>query len=397
MDDAPPRLQDEEVEDRRDQISRPRSDAPSPAPGRAPPQERPPREDPAEEKGGEDKPASPRHRRLLVAAGLLAAVLVLAGGAYWWWQASHWESTDDAFLEAHVTRVAPQVSGPVAQLLVDDNQQVEAGALLVQIDPRNFEVALANAEARRGSAAAQIAEAEAQVSVRRAAIGQARANQIIAEADRENTETTLRRFRSVDPRAVTRQQTDDAEASARSARARVEAAKQEVSAAAAQAAAAEAQRRAAEAALREAEAAVSNAQLQLSYTRITAPVAGRIANRGVEAGNYVTPGQALLSIVERDVWVTANFKETQLRRIRPGQPVQVRVDAYPRPVLEARIDSIQSGTGARFSVLPPQNATGNYVKVTQRVPVKIVIEDDRAKDMPLSPGLSVVPRVRISD
>ncbi|RAI58210.1 HlyD family secretion protein [Roseicella frigidaeris] len=342
-----------------------------------------------------ETPASPGRRRWLIAAGLVAGLLVLGGGAAWWWQARLWESTDDAFLESHVTRLAPQVSGPVARLLVEDNQPVQAGQLLVQIDPRNFEVALANAVARRGSAAAQIAEAEAQLAVRRAAIGQARANQVIAEADRENTETTLRRFRSVDPRAVTRQQSDDAEAAARSARARVEAAKQEVTAAEAQAAAAEAQRQAAEAALREAEAAVENAGLQLSYARITAPVAGRVANRGVEVGNYVTPGQALLSIVEPEVWVTANFKETQLRRIHPGQAVQLRVDAYPRPLLAGRVDSIQSGTGARFSVLPPQNATGNYVKVTQRVPVKIVIEDARARDLPLSPGLSVVPSVRI--
>jgi membrane fusion protein (multidrug efflux system) len=128
---------------------------------------------------------------------------------------------------------------------------------------------------------------------------------------------------------------------------------------------------------------------------VLAPVAGRVANRGVEAGNMVTPGQALLAVVEPDIWVTANFKETQLRRIHPGQEVEITVDAYPDPVLRGRVDSIQRGTGARFSILPPQNATGNYVKVTQRVPVKIVVADDRARQMPLSPGLSVAPSVRV--
>ncbi|MDO9709376.1 HlyD family secretion protein [Paracraurococcus lichenis] len=354
-------------------------------------------EGPKEKHAKQPAAPSPGRRRLLIGAGVLAAVLVLAGGGWYWWQARQWESTDDAFLESHVTRLAPQVSGRVAQLLVDDNQRVEAGQLLVQINPRDYEVSLENARARRGSAAAQLAEAAAQVAVRRAAIDQAKANQVVAEADLENAETTLRRFRSVDPRAVTRQQTDDAEATSRSSRARVDAARQEVAGAEAQAAAAEAQRRAAEAALHEAEAAVSNAELQLSYTRIAAPVAGRVANRGVEVGNYVTPGQALLSVVEPTVWVTANFKETQLREIRPGQPVRVKVDAYPDPVLKGRVDSLQRGTGARFSVLPAQNATGNYVKITQRVPVKIVIEDDRAKDMPLSPGLSVVPSVRVRE
>ncbi|WP_158292016.1 HlyD family secretion protein [Paracraurococcus ruber] len=333
----------------------------------------------------------------MIGGGALAAVLVLAGGGWWWQQARLWESTDDAFLESHVTRLAPQVAGRVAELLVEDNQRVEAGQLLVQIDPRDQEVALENARARRGSAAAQVAEAGAQVAVRQAAIAQARANQVVAEADQENAEATLRRFRAVDPRAVTRQQNDDAEAASRSARARVDAARQAVAAAEAQAAAAEAQRRAAEATLREADAAIGNAELQLSYTKIVAPVAGRIANRGVEAGNYVTPGQVLLSVVEPSVWVTANFKETQLREIRPGQAVQVKVDAYPDPVLNGRVDSIQRGTGARFALLPPQNATGNYVKVTQRVPVKIVLADDRAKDLPLSPGLSVVPSVRVRE
>jgi membrane fusion protein, multidrug efflux system len=214
---------------------------------------------------------------------------------------------------------------------------------------------------------------------------------VVAEAEQANAEATLRRFQSVDPRAVTQQQRDDSDAQARSARARVEANRQAVAAARAQVASAEAQVSAAEAAMREAEAAVKDAELQLSYTRILAPVTGRVTNRSVEVGNYVNPGQTLLALVEPDMWVTANFKETQLSGIRPGQAVEIRVDAYPEPRLNGVVDSIQSGTGARFSALPAENATGNYVKITQRVPVKILIKDDRARDMPLAPGLSVVP------
>lgn len=363
---------------------------------------RPPERDPQrrasaqpEERKEEKPPASPTRRRWLILGGIAAAVLLLGGGLAWWLQARQWESTDDAFLEAHVTRLAPQVGGRVARLLVEDNQLVQAGQLLVEIDPRDLDVALANARARQGSATAQLAQARAEQAVRSANVAQAEAQIRVAEADEQNAESNQRRFRSVDPRAVTQQQRDDADAGLRSARARTEAQRQAASAARAQVASAGAQITAAEAAVREAEAAVANAELQLSYARITAPVAGRVANRSVEAGNYVTPGQALLSLVEPTVWVTANFKETQLRSIRPGQPVEVRVDSYPEPVLRARVDSIQRGTGARFSVLPPQNATGNYVKVTQRVPVKIVLQDDRARDLPLAPGLSVVPSVRV--
>ncbi|MBL6456004.1 HlyD family secretion protein [Belnapia sp. T6] len=346
----------------------------------------------------EKKPAetpNPLRRRLLIGGGILAALLLAVGGGWWWWSSRQWESTDDAFIEAHVTRLAPQVGGRIARLLVQDNQRVEAGQLLVEIDPRDLDIALATARARQGSAAAQVAQAEAELAVRRASIGQADANVLVAEADLENAETSLRRFRSVDPRAVTQQQRDDAESGSRGARARLEAMRQAAAAARAQATSAEARIRAAEAAKHEADAAVANAELQRSYAGLTAPVAGRVTNRSVEVGNMVTAGQALLALVEPEVWVTANFKETQLRTIREGQTVEVKVDAYSDPVLRGRVDSIQRGTGARFSVLPAQNATGNYVKVTQRVPVKIVLADDRARNMPLSPGLSVVPRVRV--
>jgi membrane fusion protein (multidrug efflux system) len=349
-------------------------------------------------KGQEDRPdqapSSPWRRRLLVSGGILAAILILGGGVGWWLRSRHWVSTDDAFIDAHVTRLAPRIAGQVVQLLVRDNQVVQGGDLLLEIDPADFQVRLNTARARRGSAAAQVAQLRAEVLVRQAAIGQAEANVVVAEAEQANAEATLRRFQSVDPRAVTQQQRDDSDAQARSARAKVEANRQAVAAARAQVASAEAQVSAAEAAMHEAEATVKDAELQLSYTRILAPVAGRVTNRSVEVGNYVNPGQALLALVEPDMWVTANFKETQLSGIRPGQAVEIRVDAYPEPRLNGVVDSIQSGTGARFSALPAENATGNYVKITQRVPVKILIQDDRARDMPLAPGLSVVPYVR---
>ena len=351
-------------------------------------------------KGQQEQEKTPGRRVprwLLIGGGALAALLILVGGGWYWWHARQWESTDDAFIEAHVTRLAPQVGGRIARLLVDDNQRVEAGQLLVEIDPRDLDVALETSRARLNSAIAQVAQAEADVALRTASVGQADANVLVAEADLENAETTFRRFRSVDPRAVTQQQRDDAEAGSRGARARLEAMRQAAAATRAQVLSAEAQRQAAGAARREAEAAVHNAELQRSYANITAPVTGRVTNRSVEVGNMVTAGQALFALVEPDVWVTANLKETQLRLVRPGQPVQIEVDAYSDPVLRGRVDSIQRGTGSRFSVLPAQNATGNYVKVTQRVPVKIRIEDERARDLPLSPGLSVVPSIRVRE
>jgi membrane fusion protein (multidrug efflux system) len=279
--------------------------------------------------------------------------------------------------------------------LVTDNQLVAAGQALIEIDPRDYAARLDQARAQRATAESQRVQAEAQLLVQRANADQADANIRVAEADLINAEHDLARYRSADPRAVSRQQLDSALAAERTDRARLDANRQAAEAARAQIEAAKAQIANAEAQIAQAKAQIAQAELQLSYTRLFAPVAGRIATRTVEVGNYVNPGDQLMAITEPNVWVTANYKETQLSHMRPGQPVDIEIDAYPSVTFHGRVDSIQSGTGSYFSALPAQNATGNYVKVVQRLPVKILIEDDRANQYLLSLGMSVEPTVAV--
>ena len=287
-------------------------------------------------------PASPRafyqRRGVRLAALAGGIVLLLAGGVYWWRSGAR-VSTDDAFIEGRIVRVSAQVAGRVATLAVTDNQRVKAGDLLVQLDDREY----------RAQAEQAVAEARAaQVAAENAAVDARRAEQLFAR------------------QLIARQALDTAQAAARMRAADAEAAS----------------KRAVE------------AGLKLSYCRITAPEAGRVTRRSVEQGAYLQVGQMLMSVVPNELWVIANFKETQLTKIRPGQPVEVKVDAYPGMTLRGHVDSVQAGTGSRFSLLPPENATGNYVKVVQRVPVKIVLDETPEPDR-LGPGMSVVPTVRV--
>jgi membrane fusion protein, multidrug efflux system len=231
--------------------------------------------------------------------------------------------------------------------------------------------------------------------LQKANLEQAIAQVSVAEADLRQANQDLARYRGVDPRAVTRQDIDKTTATATGSQAKLDANRAAVGGARAQISAAEAQVQAAEAGVREAQVNVDNARLQLSYTKIVAPIAGRVAKRNVEVGTYVSPGQALLAVVPADMFVTANFKETQLTDMKPGDPVDITVDGWPSVTLHGRVDSFQTGTGSAFSTLPAENATGNYVKVVQRLPVKIVIDDNRVDTMRLAPGLSVEPRVKV--
>jgi membrane fusion protein (multidrug efflux system) len=287
----------------------------------------------------ESSPRQPfyRRRRFTVAAAVVG-LLLLAGAGWFWWHASGRVSTDDAFIDGRIIRISAQVAGQVARVYVTDNQFVKDGDPLVQIDDREY-----RAQAGEADAAAKAAEVAAEN----------------AAADARRAEELFKR------QLISRQAYDTAVATARARAAEAEAAR----------------KRAVEAALK------------VSYTQITAPEAGRVTNRTVEEGQYVQVGQSLMTIVPNDLWVVANFKETQLAKIRPGQPVLIRVDAYPGLVLHGHVDSIQAGTGARFSLLPPENATGNYVKVVQRVPVKIVFDEAPPERYVLGPGMSVVPTV----
>ena len=304
--------------------------------------------------------------RLLLLA-VLAAVII--GAVLWWLNARHYEDTDDAFIDTHIVHIAPQIAGQIVAVHVNDNQLVHRGDLLAEINP-------ADTEARLAQVQAQAVQAEAQLQ-------QSLASQQGAEAQAANAARDIARFRSlrkINPAAVAQQQFDQAVATDRNARA-------QVAAAAAQVAAARAQ-------IKTLQAQIQTAQINLGYTRIYAPVDGHVTQKSVALGNYVTAGQDLMVIVPLQLWVTANFKETQLTDMRPGQAVTVSVDACGDDDVRGHIDSIQRGAGQAFGILPPENATGNYVKVVQRVPVKIVL-DSVPKDCVLGPGMSVEPTVKV--
>jgi membrane fusion protein (multidrug efflux system) len=342
------------------------------------------------------KPPPSKRKRLVIAGGVLLVVctLVVLGFCYWL-HARQFESTDDAFIDGFQSKVASRVSGPVVALLVGDNDQVKAGQPILELDPRDYEVSLGQAQANAANAAAQAAQARADLQAMQADLNEDNAQVLVAQADATQARQDLARYEASSPDAISRQQFDQSKATALGMNAKLESARQAVNAGQAQLAAQQAKIDAADASSRQAAESVKNAELQLSYTHICAPVAGRITQRSVDVGNYVMPGQALLAIVPSRVWVTANFKETQLTHMRVGQLVTVTVDAYPGHPLHGHIESLQRGTGSFFSTLPAENATGNYVKVVQRVPVKIVFDGDDWHNYPLAPGMSVIPEVTV--
>ena len=331
-----------------------------------------------------------------LALGLVAVVIgVAAGVVYYTWYIAPFESTDNASIEGHVTPIAPQVSGRVARLLIRDNQEVRQGDVLLEIDPRDYEARLAQARAGLAAARGRFEQANAQLSVEQAMEEQAKANVIAAEAEASRAQAELKRYQSVESRAVSRSQVDAAEAQARSSAAQAEVAHAKALGTGAQVGLSRAGILTATADIQQSEAALRQAELNLSYTKITAPGDGRITRRSVEQGAFVQPGQALLALVPHEYWVVANFKETQLAHMRVGQPVQIKVDAYPDRKFSGKVESIQSGAGARFSMFPPENATGNFIKVVQRVPVKIVFDTAPDAQLTLGPGISVEPTVRV--
>lgn len=334
-------------------------------------------------------------RLLLIAIAVIVVVGLAIAGWFYYQYSSQFASTDDAFVDTHLSQIAPRVSGQVESVVVDDNQHVNAGDLLLTIDTRDYRIKLDQAVAQRDNALAQLAQADAQVTLQRTNIDQAKANVTVAEADLTQAEQDYARFKNIDPKAITKQQLDNATAQLKSAQAKLQSAQQSVAGAEAQLKAAQSQVTAAKAQVENAETGIASAKLQLSYTTLNAPVTGRVTKKTVAVGNYVNPGAPLLAIVPDEMWVTANYKETQLAGMRPGQPVDIKVDAFPDGNFRGRVDSIQRGSGTVFSTLPAENATGNFVHVVQRVPVKIVFEDDRYKKVGIVPGLSVVPSVRV--
>jgi membrane fusion protein (multidrug efflux system) len=402
-----------------------------------------------------EKRRRPRHMPLLI----VAAVLAVGVGAGAWYHASGRESTDNAQVEAHITPLAARVGGAILDVSVRDNQRVAAGDVLVRIDARDYDVALARARAEladaeaaaaiaatglpiaettsasdiqraagsTASAAAASAAAAGAVDAAGARLQAARARAVEAEATAEKARKDRDRLNGlIAKEEISQQQFDAAVASAKVAEAAVDSARaavleaetgvrgaesrlaesrgavrqaqasqQATEVGPAQIRAARARLDAARARVAQARAAVAQAELQLEYTTVKAPVAGVVSRKSVEPGQVVQPGQALLALVSlADVWVVANFKETQLGSIHPGQRATVEIDAYDRDV-EGRVESIAAATGAKFSLLPAENASGNFVKVVQRVPVKIAIPAEAAADVQMRPGMSVVVTVHI--
>lgn len=334
---------------------------------------------------------------------LVIVVVVMLVVALWYWLANrNIATTDDAFTEGNAVTIAPKAAGYVVKLLVKDNQRVKKGDLLLQIDPRDNAAQRDQAKAQLGLAKAQLHQAEAQLALSRvqypAQRDQALADQVKAEANLLNATAEYRRLRGVDPRATSQRNIDSANAQLRAAQAQLQSAKAQVEVASQvqlQIRQQETNVEARQQQVEQAQAQLNTAELNLSYTDVRAPYDGFVTKRNVQTGSLVQAGTALFSLVSTDIWVTANYKESQLERMRPGNKVDITVDAWPDMKLEGHVDSIQMGSGSRFSTFPSENATGNFVKIVQRVPVKIVIDKGLDPDKPLPLGLSVEPKVTL--
>ncbi|WP_315927854.1 HlyD family secretion protein [Mesorhizobium sp. SP-1A] len=324
----------------------------------------------------------------------LLAVLVVAGAIGWWLYERQYESTDDAFIDARTVTISAEIAGRISDVDVTDNQPVRAGDVLLRIDDsvpaaavRQAEAAVSAAQADIGNVAAQSQAQNAKVNQAQRQVDQARAALDFARAENRRSQELLSKGTGTQQQAQQATSTlQQDQAAYDSAQASVEAARSQITVLAAQA-------KSAEARLQQARAGLDQARIDLSHATIAAPAGGRATNISAARGAYAQPGQVLMMFVPDAVWIKANFKETQLASMKPGQPVDIEIDAYPGRTFHGRVDSIQAGSGTAFSLLPAENATGNFVKIVQRVPVKIVF--DRPPDVLLGPGMSVVPTVQV--
>ncbi|MBR0875603.1 HlyD family secretion protein [Bradyrhizobium tropiciagri] len=375
----------------------PSAETPRP-PLRTPEQKSPPDKGSKPTQAAEDKPslrARLREHWILATAGACLLLIALIGGVTWWLDIRHYESTDDAFVAARSFAVASKVGGYVVDVPVTDNQHVNAGDLLARIDERDYRIAVDQATAQVAVAEANIANVEAQLDSQQEQIKQARAQAQQAEAQLKFAEEEAARAQNlvekgagtVQRQQQTRSDLDAQQANSTRARTAVTAAELGVKTL-------EAQRKSSQASREQAQAQLDQAKLNMQYTRVVAAQSGRVVKLTGAVGTYVAPAQSLMMFVPDEVWITANYKETQLTDMRPGQPVEIRIDAYPGRKLTGHVASVQPGSGTAFSLLPAENATGNFVKVVQRVPVKIVV-DNWPDDVPVGPGMSVVPWTRV--
>jgi membrane fusion protein, multidrug efflux system len=385
--------------------------------GKRPPRDDPGQNDREDQPSQKDKPGPKKKKKLpalLFLIGGVILLIVLFFGYRYWQHASTHEDTDDAYTAGNTHQISPRVAGTVQQVLVDDNWHVEAGQPLVKLDPRDFEVALVKNRAQLKQANAQVVQAEAaaeqadaELLERQADVTQAAAQVIQSQAKFDIAKINFDRSQGLFQKgAAAKEEVDTAKANFDTARGALDGAKATNEANQAQVVAAKAAVDSAKAQIENAaanvlvsEAAVRDSELQLSYCTVIAPVSGRIAQKSVQSGNRLTVGQALMAVVEDDVWILANLKETQLERVQIGQPVNIKIDAMPHHQFSGRVDSLQPGTGSNFALLPPDNATGNFIKIVQRVPVKILFDPASITDVreKIVPGLSTESSIAITE
>jgi membrane fusion protein (multidrug efflux system) len=348
-----------------------------------------------------DKPGAPRSKKPLIIILIVVIVLGIAGFIVWFADRNQ-VSTDDAYTDGNTVTMVPKVAGYVVNLYIDDNSHVAKGDLLLRIDPRDYLTAVAQARAQLASANAQLTTAKESLRIARvqypAQLQSAQAQQQAAASALKLARESYERQHQVDRRATTQESIDSSTNQQQNAEANLKSAKAQVAIAALvpeqvqQAMNLVSER---EATVQQAQAQLDQASLNLGYTEVRAPSDGFVTMRSVQLGSYLTAGQVMFLLVTPEVWVTANFKESQIGRMREGDKVDMNVDAYSGFKLEGHVQSIQYGTGARFSAFPAENATGNFVKIVQRVPVKIVIDRGLDPNRPLPIGLSVSPVVHL--
>jgi membrane fusion protein (multidrug efflux system) len=351
----------------------------------------------------EEAARRPARKRLpFIRIALIGVVLILLVlfGVQWFLHLQHFESTDDAYVAGHNHPISFRVSGTVAEVLVDDNQMVKAHQPIARLDPRDFEVQVQQVQADLERAKAQLTQSDAQITQAEAQLRQAQAQANAAKAKFDDSARIAQRNNQLFYKGggvISKQDLDNSQFQAQADEATFRSTEAAVHVAEANLETAKAQRVAAVAQVDSTQASLANAQLQLSYTTLYSPTDGRIAKKSLETGQRVQPSQQLMAVVEPNVWVVANFKETQLGRIVPGQPVEVPIDAIRGVKFRGKVDSFQPGTGAVFALLPSDNATGNFTKIVQRVPVKIVFDPESIKgyESRIVPGLSAVPSVRV--
>jgi membrane fusion protein (multidrug efflux system) len=338
--------------------------------------------------GDGDLEIGPAHRHPWILVVVALVVGVIATFATLSVVTGRGQSTNDAYVESKVVRLSPKVSGEAIALHIDDNTEVKAGDLLLLIDPADYQARVDQARAAVIAGESQIEEASATVLRAEAAIGEAEASANAAHTQAEQRGADFRRFLAMGTDGISAQQTEAAKAAADAAINQWEATTKKTIAAKAQHNVAQTKVDVAKAQLTAAKAQLNLAELQLSYTKVTAPISGFITKKNVEQGSFVGAGQPLFAIVPKERWVIANFKEVQLAHMAVGQKVSISIDALPHTRLDGTIQSFQAGTGSRFELLPPENATGNWVKVVQRVPVKITFVAGQAALERISPGMS---------